>query len=73
MNENPVIELREYEKKSADEHEILKLDEKLDLKTKKKLEEKGILKISGDAFTGSLKFEAFSQIGVAQFANFTKQ
>ena len=71
MNENPVIELREYEKKSADRHEILKLDEKRDLKTIKKLEEKGILKISGDAFTGKLKFEAFSQIGVAQFANFT--
>ena len=71
MNENPLIELREYEKKSPDEHEILTLDEKLDPELMGQLEEKGILKISRGAISGKLKFEAFSQIGVAQFANFT--
>jgi len=70
MNENPLIELREYEKKPADEREVLRLDNR-DSKTKKDLEEKGILKISKDAISDKLEFQSYSHIGVAQFANFT--
>ena len=71
MSRVPLIELREYEKKFADEHEVLTLDEKLDPELMKELEEKGILKITRGPISNKLKFEASSQIGVAQFTNFT--
>ena len=71
MSRIPLIELREYEKKLADEHEVLTLDEKLDPELMKELEEKGILKITRGPISNKLKFEASSQIGVAQFTNFT--
>jgi len=67
MNTPPVIELREYEKRNDID---LQLDEK-DHELIKELEQKGILKISRGAISGKLKFEASSQIGVAQFTNFT--
>tara|TARA_B100001123_G_scaffold437622_1_gene570304 strand:- start:52 stop:1290 length:1239 start_codon:yes stop_codon:yes gene_type:complete len=67
MNTPPVIELREYEKRTDID---LQLDEK-DHELIKELEQKGILKISRGAISGKLKFEASSQIGVAQFTNFT--
>ena len=71
MSSVPLIKLREYEKKPSDEHEDYTLDQKLDQELWKELEEKKILKITRDAISSKLKFEAFSQIGVAQFANFT--
>ena len=71
MSSVPLIKLREYEKKPSDEHEILALDEKLDQELMDELEKKKILKITRQHFSKGLEFQTFSNIGVAQFANFT--
>ena len=47
MSSVPLIKLREYEKKSSDEHEDYTLDQKLDQELWKELEEKKILKSLG--------------------------
>ena len=67
MNTPPVIELREYEKRTDID---LQLDEK-DQQLSEELKQKGILTITGDPISHKLKFEASSLIGVAQFTNFT--
>ena len=71
MSSVPLIKLREYEKKPSDEHEILALDEKLDQELMDELQKKKILKITRQHFSKGLEFQTFSNIGVAQFANFT--
>ena len=63
------IELREYEKKSVDEHEYFMLSEDQDLVNK--LEQKQILTITDSPITKKRQFKADGKIGVAQFANFT--
>jgi len=69
MNQKKPIELREYQKKSVDEHESLMLEGDLDLKNE--LEAKKILTISIIPVTGKTQFKADSKIGVARFTNFT--
>ena len=69
MNQKKPIELREYQKKSVDEHEALMLEGDLDLQNE--LEAKKILTISRHPVTGKTLFEADSKIGVARFTNFT--
>ena len=71
MSSVPLIKLREYEKKPSDEHEILALDKKLDQELMDELAKKKILKITPQHFSKGLEFQTFSNIGVAQFANFT--
>ena len=68
MNQKKPIELREYQKKSVDEHEALMLEGDLDLQNK--LEDKKILTIVLTT-TKKTQFKAGSQIGVARFTNFT--
>ena len=68
MNQKKPIELREYDKKSVDEHEALMLEGDLDLQNK--LEDKKILTISLTT-TKKTQFKADSKIGVARFTNFT--
>ena len=68
MNQKKPIELREYQKKSVDEHEALMLEGDLDLQNK--LEDKKILTISLTT-TKKTQFKADSKIGVARFTNFT--
>ena len=69
MNQKKPIELREYQKKSVDEHEALMLEGDLDLKNE--LEAKKILTISTHPVIKKTQFKADSKIGVARFTNFT--
>ena len=69
MNQKKPIELREYQKKSVDEHEASMLEGDLDLQNE--LQAKQILIISRHPITGKTLFEADSKIGVARFTNFT--
>ena len=71
MSSVPLIKLREYEKKPSDEHEDYTLETKQDQELMKELEEKQILTITRGNISKKLEFEAYSQIGVAQFSNFT--
>ena len=68
MNQKKPIELREYQKKSVDEHEALMLEGDLDLQNK--LADKQILTILLTT-TKKTEFKADSKIGVARFTNFT--
>ena len=69
MNQKKPIELREYQKKSVDEHEALMLEGDLDLQNE--LEAKQILTISTHPVIKKTQFKADSKIGVARFTNFT--
>ena len=69
MNQKKPIELREYQKKSVDEHEALMLEGDLDLQNE--LEAKKILTISTHPVIKKTQFKADSKIGVARFTNFT--
>lgn len=69
MEQNQIIELREYQKKSIDEYNVLMVEEDQDLQNE--LENKKILTIRSNDRLKKLEFNAESKIGVAQFTNFT--
>ena len=68
MSSVPLIKLREYEKKPSDKHEDYTLETKQDQELMKELEQKQILTITRGNISKKLEFEAYSQIGVAQFS-----